>query len=445
MPTSTLIDDSIHPEWVQPASSQENPSSQQSWPFKWLHGVRWLISRLFGSLSLLFLLAAAASLPILQLVSFGYLLEISGRLARGGKLSGAIIGLEKASRVGGLILGTWLLLLPIRLVSLLWYEAYLIDPGSQQTAVWRIVQITLIGVIMAQILAAWLCGGKLRYFFWQAIAPFSFIIWLIRKMASLRSLRPLLHACLDWVSPHLVRNLCDTRPLTDWFVPAILLKKIVRRTLYTDARDGLWKFVASLRLWFYFQLGLKGFLGTFLWLLIPTALLMAGTATDTLASLGSALFGFALAVPLFVFLPFLQVHFSRHGTWQSFLQPLHVLAIFWRAPMAHGLALLLTLALAVPLFLLKIEEIPTELLWTLSLVFVAFTLPSRIAVGLAYRRGDRPGKQGRWWLGLPVIGLSLPLSFTFVFIMFFTRYITWNGMWSLMENHVFLLPAPFWL
>ena len=97
------------------------------------------------------------------------------------------------------------------------------------------------------------------------------------------------------------------------------------------------------------------------------------------------------------------------------------------------------------LVLLKIEEIPTELLWTLSLVFVAFTLPSRIAVGLAYRRGDRPGKQARWWLGLPVIGLSLPLSFTFVFIMFFTRYITWNGMWSLMENHVFLLPAPFWL
>ena len=173
MPTSTLIDESIAPEWAEPACGRAKPSSQQSWPFKWIDSVRWLISRLFGSFSLLFLLAAAASLPILQLVSFGYLLEVSGRLARGGRLSGAMIGLEKASRLGSLILGTWLLLLPIRLVSLLWYEAYLIDPGSQQTAVWRIVQITLIGFTLPQILAAWLCGGKLRYFFWQAIAPFS--------------------------------------------------------------------------------------------------------------------------------------------------------------------------------------------------------------------------------------------------------------------------------
>ncbi|MCH2181821.1 MAG: hypothetical protein MK108_07435 [Mariniblastus sp.] len=444
MTTPAVIDDLILPERVAPAGTPA-PPPRKSWPFLASDGTRWLISRCFGIVSIIFLVAAAASLPIVQLVSFGYLLEVSGRLARGGKFSTAMIGLEKAARLGGVLLGTWLLLLPIRLVSLLWYEAYLIDPGSQQTAFLRILQITLIGLTLVQILAAWLCGGKLRYFFWQAVAPFSFIIWLVRKTASSNHLRPALNVCLGWISPYLVQNLCDTRPLTDWFVPAILLKKFVKGTVYTDARDGLWNFVASLHLWFYFKLGLKGFIGTFLWLVVPTAFLMGGTATDTLASLGSALIGFAMAVPLFILLPFMQAHFARQGAWRGFLQPFQVLANFWRAPLAHLVALLLTLTLALPLFLLKIEEIPTELLWTLSLVFVVFTWPSHIAIGLAYRRGNRPGKQGRWWISLPVMFLAIPLSFTFVFIMFFTRYVTWNGMWSLLENHVFLLPAPFWL
>ena len=432
-------------DFVEPSILVAQLSTQRSWPFRAMDGCRWLISRLFGIVSVIFLMATAASIPIVQLISFGYLLEVSGRLARGGKFSSAMIGLGKASHLGGVLLGTWLLLLPIRFVSALWYEAYLIEPNSQQTQLMRILLLTLVGLTIVQILAAWVCGGKLRYFFWQAVAPFSFLIWTVRKTAKSKVLHPVLTACLGWVSPYFVPNLCEARPVTDWFVPAILLKKVLNGTIYTDARDGLWNFVAGLNLWYYFKLGFKGFIGTFLWLVVPTTFLMAATASDSGFALGSAFLGIGIAVPLFAILPFVQAHFARDGRWKSFLEPLSVISNFWRAPIAHVVALLMTLALAIPLFLLKIEEIPQELLWTLSLVFVTFTWPARIVIGLAYRRGNKPGKTSRWWISVPVMFVAIPISFAFIFIMFFSRYVTWNGMWSLLENHVFLLPAPFWL
>ena len=167
----------------------------------------------------------------------------------------------------------------------------------------------------------------------------------------------------------------------------------------------------------------------------------AGTAR------GSALFSRRqarwLKPPVFALLPFLQAHYAKDGQWKSLFPPIQVAKIFRRAPLAHTIALLVTLILALPLFLLKIEEIPARLLWTPSLVFVTFSWPARTAIGLAYRKGNREGKESRWWISIPIMLMAIPISFTFIFIMFFTRYITWNRVWSLLENHVFLLPAPF--
>ncbi len=441
----TRPDDPMLAQIANPHCRNDAPNHYRSWPFRTLRGCRWLTSRLFGIASVIFLTATAASIPIVQLMSFGYLLEVVGRLARGGNFSSAMIGLTKASHLGGIILGTWLLLLPVRFISLLWYEAYLIDPASNQTLFFRILQITLTGLMIFQIMAAWICGGKLRYFFWQAIAPLSFSIWILKRSANTKRVRLILSKCLNWISPHFVQDLCKVRPVTDWFVPAIIIKKIVRRTIYTDMRDGLWAFMASLNLSYYFKLGLKGFSGTFLWLLTPTILMMASTARDDAISILSAILGFGLAVPLFAILPFIQAHFARTGRMSSFLELPSVMRYFFRSPIAHVIALLMTFILALPLFLLKIEEIPQELLWTLSLVFVTFTWPAKIAVGLACRRGSRPDKTIRWWIAIPMVLLTTPISFAFIVIMFFTRYVTWNGMWSLLENHVFLLPAPFWL
>ena len=429
----------------QPTGPRKGETTPRSWPFLFMDRICWLVSRCFGLLSIIFLTATAASIPIVQFISLGYLLEVSGRVARGGNYSSAFIGVQKASHVGGVLLGTWLLLLPLRFVTLLWNEAILIDPLSLQTQWTRGLQIGLIVLTTAQVSAAWICGGKFRYFFWQLVAPFSFAVWALRKLAHAQPIRPLLSASANWISPHLANDIGNVSPASDWFVPAILLAKIRKGTIYTDARDGLWNFVASLNLKYYLQLGFKGFAGTFIWLLVPTLLLVRATANDDATAVVSAILGVGLAVPVFALLPFLQAHYAKDGQWKSLFQPIQVAKIFWRAPLAHTIALLVTLVLALPLFLLKIEEIPAELLWTLSLVFVTFSWPARTAIGLAYRRGNREGKESRWWISIPIMLMAIPISFAFIFIMFFTRYITWNGAWSLLENHVFLLPAPFWL
>jgi hypothetical protein len=141
----------------------------------------------------------------------------------------------------------------------------------------------------------------------------------------------------------------------------------------------------------------------------------------------------------------MQTHFARDGQLRRFVEPIAVVRVFRRAPLAHVVALFLMLMFAIPLFLLKVEEIPAELNWVLSLVFVIFTWPARIAVGLAYRRGVTRERAGWWFVRWPIMSLALPVSAAYTIILFFTRYVTWNGAISLIENHVFLLPAPFWL
>ena len=37
----------------------------------------------------------------------------------------------------------------------------------------------------------------------------------------------------------------------------------------------------------------------------------------------------------------------------------------------------------------------------------------------------------------------LPIAGLYVFIVFFTRYTSWYGVWSLFEQHAFLVPVPF--
>ena len=193
------------------------------------------------------------------------------------------------------------------------------------------------------------------------------------------------------------------------------------------------------------MLGLKGLVGTLCWLAIPT-LALAGSTSDNQGVAGLCLLiGIVVSVPVFALLPFVQSHFATDGKLKRFFQPLQVMRLFSRAPMAHLFSLFLILVLALPLFLLKVEQVPREFLWTLSLLFIAFAWPSRMLAGWASGRGARKEKPVRWWLRYPIQFFAAPISFLFAVIFYLTRYISWNGTLSLLENHVFLLPAPFWL
>jgi hypothetical protein len=184
-----------------------------------------------------------------------------------------------------------------------------------------------------------------------------------------------------------------------------------------------------------------------LWLLIPVGLMILASNIAHNAGILVSLVGAVLLMGVLLFLPFQQVWFARENRFRAFFEILPVSRLAGRAPFKFWFALTLTLVLAVPLFLLKIELTPAEITWLPALFFVVFGLPARLMTGWAMGRADRRGASSnfllRWFCRLVAVGLALPFIVSYVVILFFTQYISWNGTLSLLEQHAFLVPSPF--
>jgi hypothetical protein len=233
--------------------------------------------------------------------------------------------------------------------------------------------------------------------------------------------------------------------LRDLLVPRPI--KSIRLALtpcaWTAMRDRLWDYTVSLRLPHYASLGLRGFLGALAWLAIPVTLLASASRWPAPATGLAALVGGLLLAIVLVHLPFLQVNLAAENRFAAMFDVAQVRRQFARAPIAHWIALVFTLALAIPLYLLKIELIPREAAWLPSLLFVASIFPARLLAGWAVGRATNRFRRRHWvfrWLSrlamLPVVAL-------YVLIVYFTQYLSWYGVWSLYEQHAFLVPAPF--
>jgi hypothetical protein len=332
--------------------------------------------------------------PLLQFFCLGYLLECSGRIAKSGRLRDGFVGIRPAARVGSIYIGTWMCLWPAWLVAGLAYDAHLASPGSSAATGWRIAALIVTGLTVGHIVWAWARGGKFRHFLWPA--PIKFVM------------------------------------------------KLWRGGIYRDARDATWDFVQGMRLPHFFWLGLRGFAGGVAWLFVPLLLLAAATLLPEGPgpALLSLLGGFLLAIVL-LYVPFLQTHFAVEQKFEALFDIGTVRQYFRRAPIAFWFALLITLLFALPLYLLKIELIPREMAWIPCLVFVVFIYPARLLAGWAVGRARRR-EQPRFFLFRWLARFAaLPLVATYVFIIYFTQYLSWYGVFSLFEQHAFLLPVPF--
>jgi hypothetical protein len=432
---------------VQPAPAQ-GALRDTLQPFVWIYAaLEWAV----GIPCLLIALAVLASLPVLQFLSLGYLLEVSGRIARtahwretarrGRGFAGfgifigqlvlrfgqCFIGARKAARLGFFVAFAYLLLLPLRFVSSYALSAQLIDPDSTTARAWT-------AGLMALTLATAILFVPILYA----------LLLLTRAVAAW------------WHGEHF-----------------ILFGRLSHGGFYTEPRDAVWEFVASLRLPYYFWLGLRGFVGSLAWLVIPISLIALGRLIGQQGSDGAGgigfLVGFAGSVQ-FIFvllqLPFLQVRFAAENRFRALFEWHVVVRQFCRAPWAFGAAVLVALLFALPLYLLKIEPLfraqtgpsghpllyPARLLLldeTLilvlpGLIFIVFILPARVLSGWAYARSLRRGERRRHWFFIGTAPLwTLPVVAFYVLIVFFTQYTSWNGIWSLYEQHAFLLPAPF--
>jgi hypothetical protein len=344
----------------------------------------------FGVISLILGLSILAALPIAQFLTMGYFLESSARVARSGRLRDGVFGVRKAARVGGLIAGIWLALIPLWLAGVYTRSAELIDPGGPIARVWKFVQVFVTGLTLIHIAVASARGGRLRFYLW----PFGNPFWLARRLR--------------------------------------------RGGFYQEARDGLWEFVASLRLPYFFRVGAIGFFGTLAWLIVPATFIAVGTRAPIMWPIGVIVLG--LVVP---FLPFLQVRYAVEGRASALFSLGAIRERFRRAPWAFAFALLALLIAAIPLYLLKIEMVPREAAWLPSLVFVIFLAPARLLTGWAYARSVRRYRPRHWLFRIMGRLAIVPAALFYVIVVFFAQYTSWGGVASVYEQHAFLLPVPF--
>ena len=178
----------------------------------------------FGAVALTLGLSVLAATPVAQFLSFGYLLEAGARVARSGRLRDGFVGIRKASRLGSIIVGVYLFLGPLLLISSMADAAQLVDPDGPSARGWKAFLVVATVLVVLHVIAACSRGGRIRHF----LMPFGNPFWIVRR--------------------------------------------IREGGAYASARDAVWDFVTSLRLPYYFRLGLLGFLGTIAWLAVPASL-----------------------------------------------------------------------------------------------------------------------------------------------------------------------------
>ncbi|MBB5035322.1 DUF4013 domain-containing protein [Prosthecobacter vanneervenii] len=346
----------------------------------------------FGFVALLVLVAACSVVPVLNFLSLGYLLHVSGTVARKGRFRDGFIGVRKAAVLGSIAAGTWIVVWPARLVSKMWKDAELIAPGSGMARAWHAGLVVVIAITLVHLFWSCVRGGKLRHFLWPQ--PLRFMRWLRTGQK------------------------------------------------FEGVQSRITDYVVGLHLPTYFWLGLRGFVGALAWLIVPVGILLAATRLPVGGSVLLSLLGGGLLLAVAIHLPFLQAQFAESGRFGAMFELREVRRLFLRAPLAFWFALIITLLFAVPLYLLKIELTPKELAWLPSLLFVIFIFPARVLTGWAMSRATRREEPRHWFARWTARLGMVPVAVFYTLVVYFTPYLSWNGAWSLLEQHAFLVPAP---
>lgn len=357
--------------------------------FRWIGStIEWI----FGAITLIVTLAVFSVIPILNFLSLGYLLEVSGRVARTKRLRDGFVGVRKAAIFGRIVFGSWLMIWPARFVSGMWQDAELIASGSKVAIGWRIALYLVTFLTLGHILWACLRGGKLRHFFWPA--PIRFFKWLKQE------------------------------------------------DKFSGIQKAVMDYLVDLRLGYYFKLGAFGFLGGLVWLIVPVSILIFASYTPAGLAFLISLVGGGLLLLVAMYLPFLQVHYAMENRFAAMFELQKIRQLFRQAPIAFWTALLVTLLFSIPLYLLKIEFPPKEIAWLPSLLFVVFIFPARMLCGWAVGRAIKHEQPRHFFFRFLGRLAALPVAFFYVFVVYLTQYLSWNGVYSLIEQHAFLVPAP---
>ena len=379
----------LQPELLEPATKT---------PFGWYRWPGWCLGRVWDGASLCVLLAVVAALPVVQLASLGYLLNSAARLAGRQPWSKAFPGARVAGRLGKFVLLATLLWLPVWLVTDLSYSSQLLMPNTATARNWRV--LAFLGTLTWLTWVAWaaLRGGRIIHFAWPA--------------------------------------------------PIKFLRQIFLPSTWRRASDELYELVSGLhfpRLWW---LGARAAGGALLWIAIPVSMMIIGQRADDfqLAAL-VGLVGAASMTLLLLYLPFLQIQMAVDNRFASLFAISTVRRRFLFAPWAHAMSLLLLCLLCIPLYLLRIEATPAELVWAPSLVFVLFMLPAKLllgaAMGYASGRQSQPNPRPRHWtVRWSARTIVLASALIYVGALYVAQLVAGQGALVMYFQHALLVPAP---
>lgn len=364
---------------------------------RWLKRLRRALSSIFSFGSLVVLLALLTAIPVVQLIAFGYLLDVSGRLKNGCKLRDSLPKMHQSGIVGLAALAIFIAAIPSQLLTHWESVAHIIDADSRQAVLLRGAAIASSVLATLYLLWAWIRGGSLKCYLWPQPKRFFSEGW--------------------------------------------------RWSTWKNAPDQLWNFTTAFELPRYFWLGLRGAVGTLIWLAPTIVIILAFREGESgLAGLIGFLAILCLAFSLF-YLPLLQAHFAAENRLSAIFERKKVRQLFSAAPWATFLAMVFALFITpIPLYLLKIEATPREVVWLPCLLFIAFILPARIAIGLAMRRAERKtvrptfvGKASRF---LARIGIGSVVAIYVLFV-YVSQYTSWDGLLTWVQQHAILIPVPF--
>ncbi len=364
----------------------------------WYRWPDWLLGRMLDLFSLMLLLAVVSAIPIVQLASLGYLLNSAAGLAQGRRWAAAFPGLRLAGRLGTFVLCAALLWLPVWFVTDLAYSAQLLQPNSGVAAAWRVAAFGITFAWVVHVAWAVIRGGRWWHFLWPAPIRFLTQIW---------------------------------RPST-----------------WRRASDQLYECFARLRFGRLWWLGARGAAGALLWIAVPVSMMIVGQRADDLPP--AALVGLIGAVGMgivMLYLPFLQIQLAAQNRFSAIFDVRAVRRRFLFAPWAHAVSLMILCLMCIPLYLLRIEAAPAELLWAPSLVFVVFMLPAKLllgtAMGYADGRHHRRGLVKRHWvLRWPARVVALASVSIYVGALYVAQLVAGQGAFVMYFQHAFLVPAP---
>lgn len=362
--------------------------------------IRSICTILWQTLSLVVLLSVAATIPILQFASFGYMLEASSRVANGLPIRRCFPGAQTAGRlfvVGLCVFASWL---PVWYLADMAYSAELIEAGGTIATRLRLLARVVSLVWIAWVLWAVFRGGKVRHFLWPA--------------------------------------------------PVLAVESLFHTRVWSQAEDRLWNFVISLQLPKLLWLGLMASIGALIWLVLPSSLIVIGLSSRGPGVAFLGLLGALLMWWVLLHLPFLQIQMARDGKFLSVLDIGAARRSFRRVPWSFCLASLGTFLLAVPLYLLRIEPIPNQLGWILSFFFVMFMFPAKLGVGWALQRSMRaeqlaPNKIMHWCWRYSAWVPQAAVVLTYLGILYIAKFALWEGAASIYLQHAFLPPVPFFV